>query len=127
MSRISVDINIATSLYPQPLQLLLFQSQGNFWNRLRFVNKFLILFEEINEKFRENYMQISHSWVPSILKTIPGCRVCRQSLFIYLLQFNDNKQHYHKDSLQKSHRPHTKANHLKKKIYIYILNKKMNK
>ena len=49
------------------------------------------------------------------------------NLFIYLLQFNDNKQHHHKDSLQKSHRPHTKADHLKKKnIYIYVLNKKMN-
>ena len=40
--------------------------------------------------------------------------------FIYLLQFNDNKQLHHKDSLQKSHRPHTKADHLKEKIYIYI-------
>ena len=44
-------------------------------------------------------------------------------LFIYLLQFNDNKQHHHKDSLQKSHRPHTKADHLTKK-YIYIYNNK---
>ena len=32
-----------------------------------------------------------------------------------LLQFNDNKQHHPKDSLQKRHRPHTKADHLVKK------------
>ena len=79
--------------YAQIQQLLLFQSPGNLWNRLRFANKCLILFEEINEKFRENYMQISDCrsttcaeaifrvkstwlWVPSILKTVSGCRVC---------------------------------------------------
>ena len=38
--------------------------------------------------------------------------------FFFLLQFNDNKQHHHKDSLQKSQRPHTKADHLEKKINI---------
>ena len=32
-------------------QLNLFQTQGNFWNRLRFINKCLMLFEEINGKF----------------------------------------------------------------------------
>ena len=54
-----------------------------------------------------------------------GCRPFRVlSLFIYLLQFNDNKQHHHKDSLQKSLRPHTKADHLKQNI---TLNKKMIK
>ena len=39
----------------------------------------LILFEEINEKCRESYMRISDSRVPIILKTVPGCRVCRHS------------------------------------------------
>ena len=69
---LSVDINIATSLYAQARQLLLFQSHGSFWNRLRFVNKCLMLFGEINGKFRENYMRISDCRVPSILKTVPG-------------------------------------------------------
>ena len=42
------------TLYAQVRHLHLFQSQGNFWNRLSFVNKYLMLFEEINEKFQEN-------------------------------------------------------------------------
>ena len=35
-------------------------------------------------------------------------------LFIYFIQFNDNKQNHH-HSLKKSHRPHTKADHKKEK------------
>ena len=41
------------TLCPSTQQMHLFQSQGNFWNRLRFVNKCLTLFKEINVKFRE--------------------------------------------------------------------------
>ena len=41
-------------LYIYARQLHLIESQGNFWNRLRFVIKCLMLFEEISEKFREN-------------------------------------------------------------------------
>ena len=60
----SVDENIATSLYAQARQLHLFQSQSNFLNRLRFINKCLMLFEEINSKFREYLTQISDCRVP---------------------------------------------------------------
>ena len=43
-------------------------------------------------------------------------------LFIYFIQFNDNKQDHH-HSLKKSHRPHTKADHKKeKKKYMYKYN-----
>ena len=45
------NVKIATSLCAQARQLHLFQSQGNVWNHLRFVNKCLALFDGINEKF----------------------------------------------------------------------------
>ena len=34
---LTVDIKIATSLYARARQVHLLESQGNFWNRLRFV------------------------------------------------------------------------------------------
>ena len=52
-------------------KLHLFRSQGNFWNRLTFVNICLMLFEEINEKLDLDC---------GFLKTVPGCRVCRISV-----------------------------------------------
>ena len=49
--------NIEISLYAQARQslLLLTQLQGNIYNRLRFLNKYLIFLEELNELFRENW------------------------------------------------------------------------
>ena len=47
--------NIEISLYAQARQLLLPSTQGNIYNRLRFLNKYLTFLEELNELFRENW------------------------------------------------------------------------
>lgn len=77
---LTVNINLVTLLHAQARQLRLFQSQDNFWNCLKFVNKNLLLFEEISGKFQENQMQISACRVPSILKTVPSFRVYRNNI-----------------------------------------------
>ena len=46
--------NIEISLYAQAQQSLLLLTQGNIYNRLRFLNKYLMFLEELNELFREN-------------------------------------------------------------------------
>ena len=46
--------NIKISLYAQARQSLLLLTQGNIYNRLRFLNKYLMFLEELNELFREN-------------------------------------------------------------------------
>ena len=40
--------------YAQARQSLLLLTQGNIYNRLRFLNKYLLFWEELNELFREN-------------------------------------------------------------------------
>ena len=47
--------NIEISLYAQARQSLLLLTQGNIYNRLRFLNKYLMFLEELNELFRENW------------------------------------------------------------------------
>ena len=48
--------NIEISLwYAQARQSLLLLTQGNTYNRLRFLNKYLMFSEELNELFRENW------------------------------------------------------------------------
>ena len=49
--------NIEISLYAQARQssLLLLTLQGNIYNRLRFLNKYLMFLEELNELFRESW------------------------------------------------------------------------
>ena len=43
------------SLYAQARQSLLLLTQGNIYNRLRFLNKYLKFIEELNELFGENW------------------------------------------------------------------------
>ena len=43
--------NTEISLYAQARQLLLLLTQGNSYNRLRFLNKYLMFLEELNELF----------------------------------------------------------------------------
>ena len=43
------------SLYAHARQSLLLLTQGNIYNRLRFLNKYLMFLEELNELFRENW------------------------------------------------------------------------
>ena len=44
-----------TSFNSQARQSLLLFNQGNIYNRLRFLNKYLMFLEELNELFRENW------------------------------------------------------------------------
>ena len=44
-----------TSFNSQARQSLLLFNQGNIYNRLRFLNKYVMFLEELNELFRENW------------------------------------------------------------------------
>ena len=47
--------NIEISLYAQARQSLLLLTQGNTYNRLRSLNKYLMFLEELNRLFGENW------------------------------------------------------------------------
>ena len=47
--------NIEISLYAQVRRSILLFNQGNIYNRLRFLNKYLMFLEELNELFGENW------------------------------------------------------------------------
>ena len=47
--------NIEISLYAQARRSILLFNQGNIYNRLRFLNKYLMFLEELNELFGENW------------------------------------------------------------------------
>ena len=51
---ISVE-HMEISLYAQTQQSLLLLTQGNIYIHLRFLNKYLVFEEELNELFRENW------------------------------------------------------------------------
>ena len=51
---VSVE-NTEISLYAQSRQSLLLLTQGNIYNCLRFLNKYLMFLEELNELFGENW------------------------------------------------------------------------
>ena len=70
--------NIEISLYAQARQSLLLLTQGNIYDRLRFLNKYLVFLEELNELFGENRSKfLTTGYLRSFLKTVPGCRVYR--------------------------------------------------
>ena len=50
--------NIEISLYAQARQSLLLLTQGNIYNRLRFLNKYFMFLEELNELFGENWAKL---------------------------------------------------------------------
>ena len=62
---------IKISLYAQAWQLPLLQAQSSVWNRLVFLNNFLMLLHKLNEIFRANWTWISDCRASSILKTVP--------------------------------------------------------
>ena len=66
--------NIEISLYAQARQSLLLLTQGNIYNRLRFLNKYLMLLEELNELFGENCSKFLNA------ETVFGCRLSRHLL-----------------------------------------------
>ena len=47
--------NIEISLYAQARQSLLLLTQGKIYNRLTFLNKYIMFLEELDELFRENW------------------------------------------------------------------------
>ena len=59
------------SPYAQARQLPLCQAQSSVWNRLIFLNNFLMLLHKLNEKFRANGTWISDCRACSIFKSVP--------------------------------------------------------
>ena len=59
------------SLYAQARRLPLLQAQSSVWNRLSFLNNFLMFLHKFNEIFRVNWTWISDYRASSILKTVP--------------------------------------------------------
>ena len=72
--------NIQISLYAHARQSLLLLTQGNIYNRLRFLNKYLMLLEELNELFRETCSNFLNAGYLVFWKKVPGCRVSRHEL-----------------------------------------------
>ena len=68
--------NIEISLYAQARQSLLLSTQGNIYNRLRFLNKSCVL-RGIKRAIWRKLVKICDCRVSSFLKTVPGCRVSR--------------------------------------------------
>ena len=64
--------NIEISLYAQTQQSLLLLTQGNIYNRLTFLNKYLMLLEELNELFRENWSKFLTSGYLVFVKQFPA-------------------------------------------------------
>ena len=64
--------NIEISLYVQARQSLLLVTQGNFYNRLRFLNKYLMFLEELNELFQENWSKFLTAGYLVFLKHFPA-------------------------------------------------------
>ena len=63
--------NIEISLYAQARQSLLLLTQGNIYNRLTFLNKYLMFLEELNELFRENWSKFLTAGYPVFWKQFP--------------------------------------------------------
>ena len=59
------------SLYAQAWRLPLLQAHGSVWNRLSFLNNFLMFLHKFKEIFRVNWTWISDNRASSILKTVP--------------------------------------------------------
>ena len=55
-----------------PEQSLLLLTQGNIYNRWRFLNKYLMFLEELNELFRENWSKFPTSGYLVFLKQFPA-------------------------------------------------------
>ena len=55
----------------QARQLPLLQAQSSVWNRLSFLNNFLMFLHKFNEIFRVNWWWVADCRASSILKTVP--------------------------------------------------------
>ena len=74
--------NIEISLYAQARQSLLLLTQGNIYDRLRFLNKYLMFLEELSELFGENRSKFMTTGYLVFLKTVAGCRVSRHVVLL---------------------------------------------
>ena len=59
------------SLYAQARRLPLLPAQSSVWDRLSFLNNFLVFLHKLPEVFRVNWTWISDCRASSILKTVP--------------------------------------------------------
>ena len=83
--------NIEISLYAQARQSLLLLTQGNIYNRLRFLNKYLMFLEEINEQIGQNF------WLPDIWFFEQGKK--QYMVKWTFLELNEQKEQFNHDSL----------------------------
>ena len=70
-SVLSVE-NIEISPYAQARQSLLLLTQDNIYNRFRFLNKYLLFLEELNELFGENWSKFLTSGYLVFCKHFPA-------------------------------------------------------
>ena len=66
--------NIEISLYAQARQSLLLLTQGNIYNRLTFLNKYLMFLEELNKPFRENWSKFLTAGYLVFCKQFPAAQ-----------------------------------------------------
>ena len=71
---------IKISLYAQARQLPLLQAQSSVWNRLSFLNNFLMFLHKFNEIFRVNWWWISDCRASSIWKPYPWVKILKNML-----------------------------------------------
>ena len=81
--------NIEISLYAQARQSLLLLTQGNIYNRLTFLNKYLMFLEELNEPFRENWSKFQTAGYLVFWKQFPAAGYVDTS---YIISTSHNKQ-----------------------------------
>ena len=74
--------NIEISLYAQARQSLLLLTQGNIYNRLTFLNKYLMFLEELNESFRENWSKFLTAGYLVFWKQFPAAGYVDTSFFL---------------------------------------------
>ena len=82
---------IKISLYAQARQLPLLQAQSSVWNRLIFLNNYLMmLLHKLNEIFHANWTWISDCRASSILKTVPASQDSKEYAKCKLGEFVHN-------------------------------------
>ena len=92
--------NIEISLYAQARQSLLLLTQGNIYNRLTFLNEYLMFLEELNEPFRENWSKFLTAGYLVFWKQFPAAGYLDTSF--YKLAFFSCDRHRRRKRLVKN-------------------------
>ena len=79
--------NIEISLYAQARQSLLRLTQGNIYDRLRFLNKYLMFLVELNELSGENRSKFLTTGYLVFWKQFPAAGYLDTSLYLNVLRF----------------------------------------